>query len=1207
MCDILKKLMAWGVVMVLSSTHGSTVVAAPSVVLNEVLAYSAAPTISALTNILDWVELRNTSDQDVELAGLSLSDDETNPQRWVFPPGARIKAQGFLVVLCSDDFPPSVRLDGPFLNTGFGLASSGETLVLYDRPQDGGEAVDTLKFGLQAMDCSVGRFPDGTGAWTLTPPTAGGANRGMRLGDPQRLRINEWMSNPLSGDDYFELFNPDAFPVSLEGLFLTDDFKKREKSPIAALSFLGSGDGAYRVFHADKLVEKGADHVSFSLSDEGEQLGLFDGFGFPIDGFRFESQEPGVAHGRFPDGAANIVNFGMNSSPDQPNMLPLPQLVINEVLSHADEPLEDSIEVLNLSSESMDLSGWFMSDNLSRPRKFKVPYGTVIEPGKFVTFYKNLLQPVPGVLPGFSFNSAHGDEFHLFAADGEGRLTGFRATVTFGPAPNGIPFGRFLTSQGPEFITLTHVTFGTGIVATNAPELLPEFRRGQGAPNASPVMGPLVLTEIMYHPSDLSPEDRPLREFIEIQSISNREELLYDPLATTNCWQLRGAVSFTFPFGVVVRPGERLLVVGFDPVAEPELAADFRNYYEVAAEVPLFGPFDGQLSNGGGEALELHRPDIPQFWFDPDFGYIPYILVDRIGYGDRSPWPAAADGTGYSLQRTDLSVYGNDPVLWQAAAPTAGTGNLPAGGPVPVVLGSLDPVEVEPGRNVELAAPIAEATAFQWYRNGVKIAGATSSVLTLPAFSAEMTGSYSVLASTDFGSVSLNVEVGVRMAPLITTQPRRQTLSLDDQAVFFATARGTAPFSYQWLRDATPMEGETNAVLRLSGREENRGVYSVVISNRVGAVTSEGAELELSLRPGIVTAPVTAAAFFGQSAQFEVKASGAPPLGYQWYRNTLPIQGAEQSVLRLTDIKPQDGALYSVVITNAHGAVRSAAVPLLVSELPMISITADRKDVSESDTEMVFTLTRTGSLSIPSSVGFGLAGSALWGVDHDPLPAGLRITAGTTVTNISVRLLNNSRRDGDRTFTIVLTNRYYDHAFTSASNATVVIHDDEVGTGFVVEQPLPLRLVVDPGGDAAFTARVPQSDGSGAQLKYQWQFNGIDLPGQKASRLELTAVTSAGAGDYRVRVTDGEISCISPASALLVRPKLLALKMRPGDPAEIDVSFQGSPRGVYQIETSTNFVHWIPIAVVTNQLLVSTVVHRGAPLPHCFYRVEQLP
>lgn len=1177
------------------------------VVLNEVMAHSATPSLSTVTNVVDWVELMNLGTKDLELGGMSLSDDEGNPRRWVFPAGVRLKAGEFLVVVCSEDLPVSLRLDTSPLNTGFGLASSGEKIAIYDTPENGGGAIDVLVFGLQALDWTIGRFPDGSGEWTLTTPTAGRANYGAKLGDPQHLRINEWMSNPLVGDDYFEIYNPDPSPVSLAGLYLTDDFKKRTKYPIPALSFIGSGEGAFRIFHADKLTENGADHVNFALNDEGEQLGLFDEFGSPIDGFRFNRQEPGVAHGRFPDGGPEIVNFGANASPELPNMLPMPKLVINEVLSHADEPLEDSIELLNISSESLDLSGWYLSDNLRRPRKFQIPYGTVIEPGKFVTFYKELLQPVPGVLPGFSFNSAHGDEFHVFSADAEGRLTGYRATVSFGPSPNGLPFGRQVTSHGLQFVNLTHVTFGTGIVATNAPELLPEYRLGKGATNADPVVGPLVISEIMYHPSGLVPEEQPIYEYVELQNITTREQLLHDPLAITNSWQLRGAVSYAFPFGVLVPPGARLLVVGFDPILEPEITAKFRAFYDVPAEVGLFGPYLGQLSNTE-EALELHRPDIPQFWFDPDFGYIPYILVDRISYNDHAPWPAAADGTGFSLQRRDVTVYGNDPVLWVAGIPTAGRGNGEAGGTVPIVTAQPQLLLAEPGSDLELTAPITDATSFQWYRNGIAIDGGTLASLTLSPFNIEKTGRYSVLAATDFGSVSVIFTVGVRMAPVITAQPRMQSLSLDDEAAFFVTVRGTPPYSYQWMRDGLPLSGETNAVLRLRVREENLGAYAVQITNLYGAVTSETARMALSLRPGIVKAPVTTAAFYGRSAQFEVKASGALPLSYQWYRNTAPILGADQAVLQLAEVKPGDAALYSVVITNEYGATRSAAVPLLVSELPMISITANRRDVSESETEMVFTLTRSGSLAIPSSVGFGLAGSAVWGIDFAPLPAGLRIAAGTAVTNISVRLLDNTRRDGDRNFTIILTNRYYDHAFTTASNATVVIHDDEIGGEMLVDAPAPANQIVNPGTPATFRASVAQPSSPAVRLRYQWQFNGMDIPGETDATLTFPAATFARAGEYRVRVSDDDIACISPAAMLQVRPRLLALQMRPGETDDVLVSLEGSPGVVYQIETSTNFIHWISLASLTLQSEMATIIHRqGANLPHCFYRVLSAP
>lgn len=1177
--------------------------AAGRVVLNEIMAHSESPTMEGVTNIVDWVELYNPGDESVDVSGMSLSDRLAEPRRWIVPAGVTLLARARLAVAFTDTLPPSVLAHEGFLNAGFGLDASGDSVILFDTLAQGGGMLDSVQFGLQAADWSIGRFPDATGDWVLNTPSCGRPNRGVALGSPRLIRINEWVANPIQGDDFFELFNPQSQPVSLEGLFLTDDFKKPTKFAIAPLSFMGTGDGAFTLFHADKLVANGGNHVNFALDAGGESLGLYDRGASLIDGLRFAAQVPGVSEGRFPDGNSNIVQFAENASPGFPNLLPLRRLVINEVLSHADEPLEDSIELLNLSSESMDLSGWFLSDNLRRPRKFKIPYGTVIEPGKYVTFYKNLLQPVPGVLPGFSFNSAHGDEFHVFSADASGNLTGYRATVTFGPAPNGVPFGRFVRSQGPEFINLTHVTFGTGIVATNSPDLLPLYREGRGAPNADPVVGPLVFTEVMYHPREDDPELEAVHEYIELKNISSRKLLLHDPDATTNHWEIRGAVRYTFPFGVEALPGDRFLIVGFDPVSQPEQEAEFRAFYSVPAEVRVFGPYLGRLKNGA-EALELHRPDIPQFWFDPDFGYIPYILVDRLAYSDQAPWPFQADGLGFSLERRDPAAYGNDPVNWHAGVPTPGWENLSAAGPVPSLVGGLEPQLVELGGTVRLVASVLDAISFEWFLNGEPIPGASGATLLLESFGFDQTGTYSVLAANGFGALTLATDVGIRMAPLIRVQPQPQSLSLGDTAVFYVTCQGTPPFAYQWFRGGEPLPDETNGVLRVPVTLAAAGNYSVAVSNRFGGLLSQPASLDPRSEPGLISPPATAAAFYGQSARFEVRASGAAPLAYQWYRNTTPIAGAIQSILELASVTPEDGALYSVVVTNLYGSIRSTAVPLLLSELPMLSITADRGDVSETDTEMVFTLTRTGSLAIPSSVGFGLAGTAVWGIDFEPLPAGLRITAGTTVTNIAVRLINNTRGDGDRTFTLVFTNRYYDHAFTTASNATVVIHDDEPGPSINLVQSSPSYLAVNPGGDATFSAQLPQADPTGPKIRYQWQFNGINLPGQVEYCLKLSGVDYSRAGEYRVQVSDGEFSAISPPARLHVRPRLTGLLPRSG---EVEVAFEGTPLRVFGIEMTTNFVDWVSIGMVTNRLGTATIRHPGPILSHAFYRVEELP
>jgi hypothetical protein len=82
----------------------------------------------------------------------------------------------------------------------------------------------------------------------------------------------------------------------------------------------------------------------------------------------------------------------------------------------------------------------------------------------------------------FSLSSASGDQIYLSAADPLGNLTGYRSAVDFGPAANGISFGRYETSVGRDFTAMTHRTFGA-----DSP-LLAEFRAGTGLPNAAPLV-----------------------------------------------------------------------------------------------------------------------------------------------------------------------------------------------------------------------------------------------------------------------------------------------------------------------------------------------------------------------------------------------------------------------------------------------------------------------------------------------------------------------------------------------------------------------------------------------------------------------------------------------------------------------------------------------------------------------------------------------
>ncbi len=286
-------------------------VAPSSVVLNEVMARNDSAVANAGRHP-DWIELHNPTDEVQSLTGLSLTDDALAPGKFTFPPGASIPPRGYLVVWCDN------RSIDAGLHTGFTLSAEGGSMTLSAATATGPLEVDSIMFGLQLADLSIGRQPDGQGAWQLNVPTPRAANTAHALGSATRLRINEWQANPTAGDDWFELYNPEPLPVELSGLFLTDTRYQPTNSRIAALSFLAPG--GFQVFFADARPANGADHVNFKLSAARGLVGLFAADRNAIDVVSYGAQAGAVSQGRLPDGGFDLVAFPDGATPGRSNV-----------------------------------------------------------------------------------------------------------------------------------------------------------------------------------------------------------------------------------------------------------------------------------------------------------------------------------------------------------------------------------------------------------------------------------------------------------------------------------------------------------------------------------------------------------------------------------------------------------------------------------------------------------------------------------------------------------------------------------------------------------------------------------------------------------------------------------------------------------------------------------------------------------------------
>jgi hypothetical protein len=326
-------------------------------------------------------------------------------------------------------------------------------------------------------------------------------------------------------------------------------------------------------------------------------------------------------------------------------------VVINEVLAHTDPPFEDAIELFNTGTNDVDISGWFLSDDFVRTnsagayalKKFRIPNSTTITAGTFRVFYQRDFDTSNPLVP-FAL-SEFGETVYLSAATTSGTLLGYVEGAEFPATDNGVSVGRYQTSRGVDFVPLSRTTFGV-----DNPANVSQFRTGTGAPNAAPRVGPLVINEIMYNPTQGG------SEFLEFLSITNV------PLDVSG-WTVVGA-SFTFPTGTVIPPNGFALLLKTNTTS----VAAFRSSNSVPVSVPIF-PADFVLENEG-EALRIEKPNT--------FTNETYILIERIRYNDKSPWPTEADGEGPSLERFSATEYGNDPINWRtvSAAGSPGRSNL---------------------------------------------------------------------------------------------------------------------------------------------------------------------------------------------------------------------------------------------------------------------------------------------------------------------------------------------------------------------------------------------------------------------------------------------------------------------------------------------------------------------------------------------------
>ncbi len=132
------------------------------VVINELMASNQATQTDEAGEFDDWIELFNTSTNEVDLSGYFVSDNPENLQKFELPAGTTIAGGGYLILWADED-----QEQGD-LHTNFKLSKNGETVYLLT-PE--GAIADEVTFGAQSDDLGHARQPNGVGSFVNKAPT----------------------------------------------------------------------------------------------------------------------------------------------------------------------------------------------------------------------------------------------------------------------------------------------------------------------------------------------------------------------------------------------------------------------------------------------------------------------------------------------------------------------------------------------------------------------------------------------------------------------------------------------------------------------------------------------------------------------------------------------------------------------------------------------------------------------------------------------------------------------------------------------------------------------------------------------------------------------------------------------------------------------------------------------------------------------------
>ncbi len=434
--------------------------ASKTVRLSEIMSSNGSALLNEEGDSCDWVEIENVGSSEVNLSGWSLAKVANSVNTFTFP--EHMLAPGERILIYADG-----RLRNTYgyqYHLPFRISASGDTLMLFNAA---GTAVDTANVPELRRNEVYRRMGD---AWEVSPEYTPGMENThenyqtlLSVSVAAEVRVNELMAvnasylkTDLGVFDYIELVNPSAEDADLTGWYLSDSRDNPAKWRFPDGTVVPAG--GYLLIYASGLDE--GLHTNFKLASEGEDVVLANENGQPVDIVSYDILRSDQAYSRQPDGS---FSTSLAPTPGMANTTESAALIesqfaarntmgvfVTEVVASTSEQSYDWAEIYNASAVSVDLSGYGLSDDAARPRRWQFPAGTVLAPGQYLgVFFSGLTGKSPS-------GAIHAD-FRLAVEGGYGVTLATPAGEIFDRVPmpeqfTDVSYGRVSGQSGFRYL-----------------------------------------------------------------------------------------------------------------------------------------------------------------------------------------------------------------------------------------------------------------------------------------------------------------------------------------------------------------------------------------------------------------------------------------------------------------------------------------------------------------------------------------------------------------------------------------------------------------------------------------------------------------------------------------------------------------------------------------------------------------------------------